>query len=146
MDMENEKIKITGTIDSKEANEKNGPAGYFYVVTDGMDAIKFTCWKRDMFERYNPLDEVVITYAVNTNTYMGRNTKYNSIIYMEYKNNGEHQFSKQNVSELKKVGITAKESDKLIKSDNGIIKMGGLFYKIKNIELERMEQIEPSDE
>ena len=128
--------KIEGVISKKEGNTRNGPKGYFYL--DG-NSKKFTCWSQTYFDNFDEGDEVIITYLENPNTYNGKEYINNNIRFMKFKDSGEIGFTDDEKEELDAVGINTKDLPAprvKIKSENGKIKLNGLFYQVKEIELE----------
>jgi len=84
-------------------------------------------------------DEVIVTYIPKPNEYNGKVYINYTIKSMNFKNKSELHFTDLEKEELEKVGISTSDMPsprKLIKSENGKIKLGGLYYQIKDIELE----------
>lgn len=132
-----EKQTITGIIERKEVNEKSGPVGFYYVNSQ-----KFVCWSESIWNKYNSGDEVSITYVVSEKESNGKIYKNNSISLMKYLNESEPTFSKTEKELLEEVGINTdklQSPNRIIKSENGVFKMGGLNYRIKSIEMELIQ-------
>jgi len=132
-----EKQKITGIIERKETNEKSGPIGFYYV-----SSLKFVCWSQTIWNKFNEGDEVEITYVTIEKESNGRVYKNNSISLMRYLSEPEPTFSKTEKELLEEVGVNTdklQSPNKVLKSENGVFKLGGLNYRIKSIELELIQ-------
>jgi hypothetical protein len=128
--------EIVGLITKKEASER-GPKGHF-----GVYDTKLACWDSDMFSKYQIGDEVKVTYTSKENEYNGRIYYNKNISYMTFKNKGDVPFTNEEKETLEEEGVDIskmKGPKKILKSENGVVKLGGIFYRIKDIELELLE-------
>lgn len=139
--------KIEGIITKKEPNMKNGPKGHFFLSNVEVEDVKFVCWSQTIFDKFDIGDEVIITYIVQENPYNGKVYHNNMISHMEYMDKGKNQFSEEEKKVLESTpNVKVKPtSDKIIKSENGKVKLGGIYYRIKNIELELIDNGEPGN-
>ena len=83
-------------------------------------------------------DEVIVTYSIQDNPYNGKVYHNKVISRIEFKNKGDTQLTTENYKLLEEIGYKGKQipAAHLIKSENGVLKMGGLNYRIKEIEVE----------
>jgi hypothetical protein len=133
---------IVGKVTDKVINEKNsgkGPEGFFYI-----DGEKYTCWSKTYWETFNKGDEVKLGFVIKENEFNGKVFQNQNITFMAPKEL-EGGFSKSQKEILKDSGVKVdKLSDPLpvIKSSNGVIKLMGVAYRIKDIELEIIKEEE----
>jgi hypothetical protein len=139
MEQQKEYLKHEGIIIGVEANTKNGPKGFIYFEENGQ-RVKYTCWSQSILDSFEEGDEVIVTYTIQENNYQGRQFMNKVISRIEFKNKGEVPFSEKEREIIKEVHPSLKipKTNTTIKSENGVIKMGGLFYRIKNIEVEQI--------
>jgi hypothetical protein len=131
-----ETAQIGGIIERKDNKEK-GPQGDFIV-----NSMKFTCWSETYWDKFDEGDEVIIQYTDKQNQYNGRTYTNHNITKMYFKNEPEPAFTTSMKETLQSDGIKV---DKLsgpmpiLKSDNLKFKLGGIYYRVKSIELELIE-------
>jgi hypothetical protein len=143
--MENQlpRHKIEGCITDKVVNDKKGPKGFFYL-DNSKD--KLVCWSQSVFDKFEINDIVEIAYTVQENEFNGKIYHNKVISSMNYKDRGEVQFNNKEKEVLEDIGYPKKnftQTKVIIKSDNGVVKLGGLYYKIKNVELELLDNSQP---
>jgi hypothetical protein len=135
-----EKKEVIGVITSKTKSDKStGPKGAFFLNDDPQ---KYACWSETLFQKFDKGDEVLIGYVVVPNTYQGKTYHNNNISYMKFKNEGTVTFSRSEKEELERLGINTSKLESpplIIKTDNGKIKLGGVTYRIKEVELELLQ-------
>ena len=130
---EQEKKTITGIILDKKEKEK-GPKGDFII-----DDQRYTCWSETLWEKFDIDDEVIVTYVVKKNEYNGKTFYNRNISNIKLKDEGEVVFTQEEKDELEDQGINTSElkgEPTILKSVNGKIRICGITYKIKDIELE----------
>lgn len=136
-----ERMKVSGKIEKKDVNPSGrGPKGYFFLLENGKE-IKYTCWSQTIFDKFNVGDEVEIVYTIQENPYNGK-IYYNKVVStMNFLNKGNVQLTEKNQELLEEIGYKGKKQkvEKIMKSENGVIKMGGLYYRIKDIEVELLD-------
>jgi hypothetical protein len=135
--------KQEGTISKVETNQKNGPKGWFYMTENGKD-IRYTCWSATILNNFKAEDEVIITYLNQDNEYNGK-TYHNRVIdRIEFKDKGQNELTDKNYELLEQIGYRGKtpKARQIIKSENSVIKMGGLNYRIKDFEVELLAEDE----
>lgn len=138
-----ERHKVTGKIFRKEANQKKGPKGFFFLM-DGDKEIKYTCWSQSIFDKYEQDDEVEIVYVLDENEYNGRVFVNKVIQNMNFLNRGNPQLTEDNYKKLEEIGYKGNKpkAERYLISQNGVIKLGGLNYRIKEIEVELLNNDE----
>jgi YHS domain-containing protein len=134
--MQREEKTIKGTIKKIDKNQKAGPKGFIYIEESPN---KFIAWNERYLEDFSEGDTVNITYYISENKYNGKTYENCNIVSMRDFNDEPIGFTEEDKEILDEVGqdTTKLPSPKVInKSVNGKIKLNGLMYKIKEIELE----------
>ena len=134
---EQEKTTIEGVIERKETNQKSGPKCFFYIQGD-----KYTCWSETFMSKFDEGDYVVLSYVESKNEFNGRTYINKNVQNMEFKDKGVVSFSPSQREVLEESGVKVDKLQSpplIIKSDNGKIKLGGIYYRIKDIELELIQ-------
>lgn len=131
--------KYEGILVRKEINEKGGkgPKGWFYTKENDKE-VKYTVWSASTLDKFEEGDDVIITYFVQENEYNGRTYFNRTVDRIEFKNKGQVELTEKNYELLEQIGYKGQtpKARQIIKSENGVIKMGGLNYRIKDIEVE----------
>lgn len=131
--------KYEGIIVRKEINEKGGkgPKGWFYTKENDKE-VKYTVWSSTTLDKFEEGDEVIITYFVQENAWGGKTYFNKTVERIEFKNKGQNELTEKNYEMLEEIGYKGQtpKARQIIKSENGVIKMAGLNYRIKDIEVE----------
>jgi hypothetical protein len=131
-----EKETVEGVILRKEKKER-GPVGDF-IIND----MKFTCWSETIWAKFDEGDEVIVDYITKENQFNGRTFKNHNISSMKYLDDPEPTFSKTEKQILQDEGFKVDKLSNampILKSDNLKFKLGGLYYRVKSVELELIE-------
>lgn len=130
--------KSQGTITKKDRNEKNGPKGWLYL---NGEKERYTIWSQSIFDKYESGDEVIVTYTIQVNQFNGK-TYYNRVVdSIRFQEEGPIQITPKQYDDYNFTG-KRQELKTIINSENGVVKLGGLFYRIKNVELELLKNMD----
>jgi len=146
MEQPKEYFKSEGIILRVDMNNKNGTKLWFYFTENGKEE-KYTFWSDTIVNNFKEGDEVIVRYSIQDNPYNGKVYHNRVISNIEFKNKGDTQLTTENYELLEKIGYSPKNKPlaaHLIKSENGVLKMGGLNYRIKEIEVELIKNGEDS--